>query len=510
MADNTSTGSSGSAAKASDSSKKVGLIGLVGIVISAMIGGGIYNLPQNMAADASAGAIIIAWVVTGIGIWFIANTFRILSAARPELTNGLYTYAEKGFGKLIGFFVAYGYWICNCFALVAYSVLVMATLNYFVPDFSGGNNIPSIIGGSIITWIMYLLALQGAKSTSFLNIIGTIGKLLPVAIFIIAVATVFKFSVFMEGFWGMKGAVDLTFSWDNVMPQVQATMLVTLWLFLGIEGAVVVSGKAKSQAAVRKATTIGFLVTLALYIIVSLLPLGVYSQADVGAMADPSMAAIMLDKFGKWGEILVNAGVIVSVLSSWLVWMLMLGEMPLAASKSGIFPKAFVKENKKGSPSTALLWTTIIVQIVLVISFFIGSNAWTTMISITSVMALPCYLLLHALPVQDRHQEGVPEGHLRQPEHGGVHRRGRLALRTVAHLRRRAELPHGGVHRVRRRPAALHRGRAPARPQGEAVRQDLRQGHRGRGGGAGHCRAHLFHRHVRARQALGSTATSRR
>ena len=46
--------------QAQDSSKKVGLIGLVGIVISAMIGGGIYNLPQNMAADASAGAIIIA------------------------------------------------------------------------------------------------------------------------------------------------------------------------------------------------------------------------------------------------------------------------------------------------------------------------------------------------------------------------------------------------------------------------------------------------------------------
>ena len=60
----------------------------------------------------------------------------------------------------------------------------MATLNYFVPDFTGGNNIPSIIGGSIITWIMYLLALRGAKSTSFLNIIGTIGKLLPVFIFI--------------------------------------------------------------------------------------------------------------------------------------------------------------------------------------------------------------------------------------------------------------------------------------------------------------------------------------
>ena len=92
-------------------------------------------------------------------------------------------------------------------------------------------------------------------------------------IFILAVATVFKFSVFMEGFWGMKDGVALTLDFSNVMPQVSSTMLVTLWLFLGIEGAVVVSGKAKSQAAVRKATTIGFLVTLALYIVVSLLPL---------------------------------------------------------------------------------------------------------------------------------------------------------------------------------------------------------------------------------------------
>ena len=47
MADKTASGSGGSSAQ--DSSKKVGLIGLVGIVISAMIGGGIYNLPQNMA-----------------------------------------------------------------------------------------------------------------------------------------------------------------------------------------------------------------------------------------------------------------------------------------------------------------------------------------------------------------------------------------------------------------------------------------------------------------------------
>ena len=35
-----------------------------------------------------------------------------------------------------------------------------------------------------------------------------------------------------------------------------------------------------------------------------------------------------------------------------------------------------------------------------------------------------------------------------------VHGRGRFAVRTVADLRGRPELPHGGLHRVRHRPAA--------------------------------------------------------
>ena len=302
-----------------------------------------------MAADASAGAIIIAWVVTGIGIWFIANTFRILSAARPELTNGLYTYAEKGFGKLIGFFVAYGYWICNCFALVAYSVLVMATLNYFVPDFTGGNNIPSIIGGSIITWIDVPAGPARREVQPRLpeQSSATIGKLLPVFIFILAVATVFKFSVFMEGFWGMKDGVALTLDFSNVMPQVSSTMLVTLWLFLASRAPWSCRARRNRRPQCAKQPPSASSSRCALHRRVAS-ALGVYSQAEVGSMADPSMAAIMLKSFGKWGEIMVNAGVIVSVLSSWLVWMLMLARCRWPPPKRHL-PKMFVKENKNGS-----------------------------------------------------------------------------------------------------------------------------------------------------------------
>ena len=81
----------------------LGVLGLAGIVISSMIGGGIFSLPQNMAQSAAVGAVILAWVITGIGMYFIANTFRILSVSKPDLTTGIYMYAQKGFGNYMGF-----------------------------------------------------------------------------------------------------------------------------------------------------------------------------------------------------------------------------------------------------------------------------------------------------------------------------------------------------------------------------------------------------------------------
>lgn len=383
---------------AATNAKKVGFLGLTAIVISAMVGGGIYNLPQSMSANASAAGQILAWAITGFGMWFIANTFRILAQVKPDLKNGIYTYAERGFGRFVGFLIAYGYWICNCIALVAYGVLIMSTMDYFFPGvFADGNNIASVIGASVVTWLMFWLACRGVKSGAIVNVIGTIGKIIPVLIFIIALITVFQFSVFLDGFWGYTASHKaLAFNFGDVMSQVSGTMMVTLFLFTGIEGAVVVSGEAKSQSAVSKATTIGFLVTLLLYSAVSILPLGVYSSVDIAGMADPSMAAIMQDKFGDWGGLVVNIGVIISVLSSWLVWLLMLAQMPLFAARDGIFPSTFAKQNAAGAPSRSLFWSTLVIQAALIISHFMSGNAWDVIIDVSAVMCMPCYMMCAA------------------------------------------------------------------------------------------------------------------
>lgn len=55
---------------AQEQSKKLGLAALACVVVSSMVGGGIYSLPQNMAAGASAGAVLLAWLVTGVGMYF--------------------------------------------------------------------------------------------------------------------------------------------------------------------------------------------------------------------------------------------------------------------------------------------------------------------------------------------------------------------------------------------------------------------------------------------------------
>ena len=127
--------------------------GLVAICVSAMIGSAIFDLPKNMATVAGATAQILAWITTGIGMWLTAEVFMILSAVKPDLTAGMYDYGVKGFGPFVGFLTAWGYFVSNCATNAAFAVLVMNTLNYFFPGtFAGGNNWPSIIGASLLTW----------------------------------------------------------------------------------------------------------------------------------------------------------------------------------------------------------------------------------------------------------------------------------------------------------------------------------------------------------------------
>ena len=376
-----------------EQSKKLGVMMLAALVVSAMVGGGIFSLPQNMSQGAGAGAVLIAWIITGIGIFFLANTFRILADARPDATTGIYAYARLGFGRFAGFQMAWCYWLCNVFGNVAYAVLLMDALDYFFPGwFTHGNNIPSIIGGSCVIWLMNFLVLRGVKQAAFLNVVGTICKLVPVLLFILVMLFVFRFDMFKSDFWGhtfSKALADKPLG--GILPQIKSTMLVTLWAFIGIEGAVVISGRAKSQRDVGKATVLGFFTCLAIYFLLSMLPFGYMSQGHLAALENPSSAPILAKVVGPWGGWVMNLGVIIALMTSWLAFTIMIAQIPYAAALDGTFPRFFRRENAHESPSASLWVTSALMQLTMIFVYF-ENNAWNTMLSVTSVMILPPYL----------------------------------------------------------------------------------------------------------------------
>jgi len=167
-------------------------------------------------------------------------------------------------------------------------------------------------------------------------------------------------------------------------------MLVTLWAFIGIEGAVVMSKHAKSPKTVGRATFLGFAGCLLIYVLLSILPYGVMSQAELAKIANPSTAGILEHLVGPWGAWLMNIGLLISVLTSWLAWTMVTAQIPQAAAVNGTFPRCFAKENEHEAPSVSLWVTSALMQFFMLVVYF-SDNAWNTMLSITSVMVLPAY-----------------------------------------------------------------------------------------------------------------------
>ncbi len=365
---------------------KLGVLSLGGLVVGSMIGGGAFALPTDMAKGAGVGAILIGWLITGIGMIALALVYQTLSARKPELSGGIYSYAKAGFGDYIGFNSAWGYWLSGLLGNVSYAVMLFGALGYFFPVFGKGNNLISIICASILIWGLQALISRGVKQAAFINVLTTVAKLVPIFLFIIACIVFFNVDIFSLDFWG-KSNPEL----GSVVDQVKSTMLVTLWVFIGIEGAVVFSGRAKTQRDVGIATVVGLIGTLAIYVLISVLSLGVMNQIDLAQQETPSMAYVLEFLVGKWGAVIINAGLVVSLFGALLGWSLLSAEVPYVAAKDGIFPKVFAKENSNGAPVISLTFTNILVQISLIITLF-SSSTYQALYSIASSAILIPYL----------------------------------------------------------------------------------------------------------------------
>ena len=368
----------------SETPGKLRLGALVALVVGSMIGGGIFSLPQNMAASADVGAVLIGWVITAIGMLTLAFVFQTLANRKPDLDGGVYAYAKAGFGDYMGFSSAWGYWISAWLGNVGYFVLLFSTLGYFFPVFGEGNTPTAVIAASVLLWAVHFLVLRGIKEAAFINLVTTVAKVVPLLLFVLIALFAFKLDIFTADIWGVKNP-DL----GSVMNQVRNMMLVTVWVFIGIEGASIFSSRAEKRSDVGKATVIGFITVLLFLMLVNVLSLGIMTQPELAKLQNPSMAAVLEHVVGHWGAVLISVGLIISLLGALLSWVLLCAEIMFAAAKDHTMPEFLRKENANHVPVNALWLTNAMVQIFLVITLFSASTYLSLIYLATSMILVP-------------------------------------------------------------------------------------------------------------------------
>jgi arginine:ornithine antiporter / lysine permease len=373
---------------APEQTQKLSLFALTTMVVGGMVGAGIFSLPRTFAGATGPIGAIIAWLIAGTGMYMLARVFQSLAERKPDLDAGVFAYAKAGFGDYPGFLSAFGYWIGSCIGNVSYWVLIKSTLGAFFPVFGDGNTVVAIAVASAGIWLFHFMILRGTQQAAVINSVVTVAKVVPILVFIVILIAAFRLDLFSANLYGG----DLT---GSVFEQVRATMLVTVFVFLGIEGASVYSRFAKERADVGRATIFGFVIVTTLMVLVTLLPYAVMQRADIAGMRQPSMATVLEAVVGHWGAVFVSIGLLVSVLGAYLAWSLICAEVLFTAAKTRDMPAIFTRENKNKVPVAALWATNIVVQLIVITTYW-SRDAFALMLNLTSAMALIPFLFVAA------------------------------------------------------------------------------------------------------------------
>ncbi|MFP3464608.1 basic amino acid/polyamine antiporter [Leifsonia sp. SIMBA_070] len=365
---------------------KLSMLTMTGMVVGSMVGAGVFSLPRRFAQETGVAGALIAWSIAGLGMLMLAFVFQTLANRKPELDAGVYAYAKAGFGQYLGFYSAIGYWASAGMGLVFYWVFIMSTIGAVVPALGEGDSILAIGISSVGLWGFFLLIRRGIKEAAVINRIVTVAKIVPIVVFILLCIFVLKPQVFAENWGGADYA-------GSLFDQVTGTMLVTVFVFLGVEGASVYSRHAKRRQDVGRATILGFVSVFAIFASVTIVSYGILPMGEIAKLRQPSMAGVLAAAVGPWGAWFVSIGLIVSVLGAYLAWSLMAAEVLFVAAKDADMPRFLARSNTADVPVPALLMTAIFVQVVLIITYF-SHDAFNLALDLTSALTLIPFFLV--------------------------------------------------------------------------------------------------------------------
>lgn len=335
--------------------KPLGLWMLIALVTGNMIGSGVFLLPASLASYGSIS--ILSWIFTSFGAICLALVFGKLSTFILK-TGGPYAFCHEGFGDFIGFVVAYNYWIALC---VGNAGLVVALVGYstiFFPILKSSPDI-AFLTSACVLWLVTTINILGLKYVGTLQIITTLLKLLPLLLISTLGFMYFKFDHL---------ATTFNVTGESNFSAFTGAAALTLWSFIGLESATVPSERVQNpRRNILLATIIGTLIASFIYILSTTVLMGIIPIQKLAHSAAPYAEAAHVI-FGSWGGKIIALGAMISCFGTLNGWILMQGQIPFAAARDKLFPKAFAKESRFATPAFALIVSSIFITILLLLT----------------------------------------------------------------------------------------------------------------------------------------------
>ncbi|MFN7977889.1 MAG: amino acid permease [Vicinamibacterales bacterium] len=341
---------------------------LTAIGINQVIGSAIFLLPADVARLVGSWAPLM-FLAIGLSSLFVALCFAEVGS-RFDTTGGPIGPARVAFGRFTGFEVGWMLWFSRVSSGASVINGLAVALGYYWPAISTGMPraavILSVLG--VLTWVN----VRGIKQSSWLVNAFTLGKLLPLAVFI-AVGVFFA---------------DLS----RVVPAGPAPManlgtaaLLLIFAFGGYEVTGVPAGEAANPrkdvpfAFIATILTVSAVMTLTAAVTAGLLP-------DVGASKTPVADASAL-VMGALGGLLVSVGSVISMTGNNMGQLLSGSRSVFALAEQGDLPPVFARVHPAYRTPHVAIWFTSLVLVGLALT-----GSFVFLAAVSAVARLVVYM----------------------------------------------------------------------------------------------------------------------
>ncbi len=364
---------------------------LIAITINTIIGAGIFGLPSKVNALIGSYSIF-AFVACAVIVAFIVVCFAEVSS-RFQSTGGSYLYASEAFGSVIGFEVGWLYWIVRVTTFAANCNLLIAYLGFFYPAASEG-----IIRIALVCFIVVVLTAVnfiGVRQSAILTNIFTVGKLVPLAIFI----GIGLFFIKPENF---------TFGEIPAGDAFSGAVLILIYAFVGFEVAAIPAGETKDpQKNVPYALLSALVIVAVLYILIQIVAIG--TLPDLGNSQKP-LADAANQFLGYYGASFITIGALISIFGNLNGGFLTTSRIPYAMAEQQELPEIFGKTHKKfKTPHISLFLTAIVILIFTIQTSFLEA------LTISTITRLIVYATTCAALPEFRFRKNAPEAKFKVP-----------------------------------------------------------------------------------------------